>query len=141
MSLIIAYCQNTLYISWIYAISNKWLRQIVTIEKICRSKLLITYIKLLYQYQWRFTGDDVKPTNCPVQAAGSFGFTDKTSDCKGQFIIGCSSPQEIVIQKKCPINLESGKVIIWSNHWTQIKFFLYLFDLGWKQNVKYSLYL
>lgn len=56
-------------------------------------------------------GDDVKPTNCPVQAAGSFGFTDKTSDCKGQFIIGCSSPQEIVIQKKCPINLES--VNIW----------------------------
>lgn len=47
LSLIMAYCQNTLYTSWIYAISNKWLRQIVTIYKIYLSKLLITYIRLI----------------------------------------------------------------------------------------------
>ncbi|XP_062578526.1 uncharacterized protein LOC134240458 [Saccostrea cucullata] len=55
--------------------------------------------------------DDVKPRKCPAGAVGSFKFTDKTSDCGGQFIIGCSTPQEIVIQKKCPVNLES--VNIW----------------------------
>ncbi|XP_056018773.1 uncharacterized protein LOC125671006 isoform X2 [Ostrea edulis] len=54
--------------------------------------------------------DDVKPRNCPVQGVGSFGFTDKTSDCTGEFIIGCSLPQEIVIKKKCPINLQSVKI-------------------------------
>nr|XP_022316010.1 uncharacterized protein LOC111119802 [Crassostrea virginica] len=56
-------------------------------------------------------GDDIKPAECPVKGVGSYGFTDKTSDCSGQFIIGCSSPQEIIIQKKCPVDMES--VNIW----------------------------
>lgn len=47
----------------------------------------------------------IKPTSCPQK--GSFGFTDKTSECKGQFISGCRMNDELEIQQYCPIRRRS----------------------------------
>lgn len=147
---------KTHYILWINAISNKWLRQLVTIYKIYRSKLLITYIKLLYQlgigvpivvliimtiYRWWRQANKLSRTGCWQLWVHrqNFGLQRPVHHWMQFTARNCHTKK---MSHKPWIRLAFGlKVILWSNHWTQIKFFLYLFDLGRKQNVKYSLYL
>ena len=47
------------------------------------------------------------PTECPT--GGDYNFVDQTSECNGQFMIGCRTKKEIEIVKRCPVNRQSGE--------------------------------
>jgi hypothetical protein len=50
------------------------------------------------------TADVNDSGQCSITRKGIYDYQDKASDCRGTVNIGCSTPNKITIDTKCPAN-------------------------------------